>query len=105
MKIIKKLPKIYQNEIDKKIKNNREAYYSLSNHDNKTKTIESSDVDLVIDGIFSGFHHAFNIPVLIHTNNKDYDTYLIARTSDYVLTIDHDRIRIPEILSIKRKNP
>lgn len=107
MNIIKKLPKIYQNKINKKIKNNKEVYYiSLSNNkeENVTKT-NDIDIELILDGIFSGKRQAYNIPVIIKTNTKVYDTFLVARTSNYILTIDQDRIKPEEIIYIKRKNP
>ena len=38
-------------------------------------------------------------------STKVYDTFLVARTSTYLLTIDQDRIKIDDIVFIKRKNP
>ena len=55
MNIIKKLPKIYQNDINKPIRNNKEAFYSYSNNYNdRTSTMNSSDIELILDGIFHG---------------------------------------------------
>ena len=101
MNIIKKLPKIYQNNIDKKINNNKEIYYSkYSNKEERT-----SDIGLLLDGIFNSDKSVYNIPVIINTSNKSYDTYLVARTNSYILTIDQEKIYIKDIISIKRKNP
>lgn len=108
MNIIKKLPKIYQNDISKPIKNNKEAFYSFSSNnsnEDRTITMTISDIELILDGIFNGVKQAFNVPVVIKTSTKTYDTFLILRTSSYLLTIDQDRIRIEDIISIKRKNP
>ncbi len=106
MNIIKKLPKIYQNDINKIIKNNRETFYSYSpNSNERTSTMTLSDIELILDGIFNGIKQVFNIPVIIKTSTKVYDTYLVLRTPTYLLTIDQDRIRIEDIISIKRKNP
>ena len=102
MDIIKKLPKIYQNSIDKKISNNKELYYSAYS---KNDSVSNTDIDLLIDGIFNNKTKVYNIPVIINTINKSYDTYLVARTSSYLLTIDQERILIKNIISIKRKNP
>ncbi len=101
MIIIKKLPKVYQNDINKKINNNKEIYYSSA----KKNKIEKEDIELIIDGLFNKEHNVYNIPVVINTSNKVYDTYLVARTSNYLLTIDQDRIDYNDIISIKRKNP
>lgn len=102
MNIIKKLPKIYQNSIDKKINNNRELYYS-GYSDNER--VVNKDIGLLIDGLFNNEKKVYNIPVIIDTSNKSYDTYLVARTKDYILTINRDKIPIDEIISIKIKNP
>ena len=103
--IIKKLPKIYQNDINKKIMNNRSSYYSLTSNDEERSTMLLPDIKLLLDGIFNGEKQAFNIPVIIKTSTKVYDTFLVARTSTYLLTINQDRIKRDDIVFIKRKNP
>lgn len=106
MNIIKKLPKIYQNDINKSIRNNKEAFYSYSSkNEERITTMTSTDIELILDGIFSGIKQPYNVPVIIKTSTKVYDTFLILRTSGYVLTLDHDKIRIEDIISIQRKNP
>ena len=104
MSIIKELPKIYQNDIDKKITNNKEVFYSLTDSSRNLK-MDHEDISIMIDGIFNGEHQVYNIPVIIKTSTKVYDTYIVARTNSYLLTIDRDRISINDIISIKRKNP
>lgn len=106
MNIIKKLPKIYQNDINKPIRNNKEAFYSYSNsnHD-RTSTMNVEDIELFLDGIFHGVKQVYNVPVIIKTSTKVYDTFLVLRTPTYLLTIDQDRIKIEDIISIQRKNP
>lgn len=106
MNIIKKLPKIYQNDINKPIKNNKEAFYSYSNsHHDRTSTMSLADIELILDGIFHGVKQVYNVPVIIKTSTKVYDTFLVLRTPTYLLTIDQDRIKIEDIISIQRKNP
>lgn len=108
MNIIKKLPKIYQNDINKPIKNNKETFYSYSSNKNErisTDTMMPSDIELILDGIFNGIRQPYNVPVIIKTSTKVYDTFLVLRTPAYLLTLDQDRIRIEDIISIKRKNP
>ena len=104
MNIIKKLPKIYQNDIDKKFSNNEEIFYSFSDSSRNVK-MNYEDISIIINGIFNGEHQVYNIPVIIKTSSKVYDTYVIARTNNYLLTIDRDKININDIISIKRKNP
>lgn len=101
MKVIKKLPKIYQNEIDKKIKNNETIYYSRNRNSQAEEEMDLDSVNIFLDNIFNGIGHAFNIPVVIRTNTKVYNTSLITRTNDYLLTLDNNKIKISDIISIK----
>ncbi len=63
------------------------------------------DVKRFLDQIFNGERHAFNIPVIIKTNTRVYNTSLITMNDTYILTYDQDKINIQDIVSIKRKNP
>ena len=101
MKVIKKLPKIYQNTIDKKIKNNETVYYSKNRYSEKEETMDLDSINIFLDNIFNGIGYAFNISVIIKTNTKVYKTSLITRTNNYLLTLDNDKIKISDIISIK----
>lgn len=111
MIFIKKLPKIYQNKIDKPIHNNKKVCYVKSESLNKKEepleksVMSQREIDDLIDGIFNEIGYPFNIPVIIRTDTKTYDTSLIARTHSYLLTFDHDKIRLEDITFIQRKNP
>ena len=104
---IKKLPKIYQNNIDKKINNNEKTYYVKNNNNNfsRNSMTNESDIEDIIDEIFLEDGYSFNKQVIIETNTKTYDTSIITRTNGYLLTMDNDKIKIEDIVSIKRKNP
>lgn len=92
---MKKLPSIYKNEINKKIKNNREVTYIKE---------EEQNVNEIIDSIFNGLGYSYNIPLIITTKNKVYETSLISRTKTKINTLDNDSIPINEIISIERKS-
>ena len=68
---MKKLPKIYQNKINKKINNNKEVEYVKNKNINVRETLNK---------IFSGMGYSYNIPVIIETNSKVYDTSIVTRT-------------------------
>ena len=57
-----------------------------------------------IYNIFNGIGHSYNIPVIIKTKNKEYDTYLVDKTRDIVITIENEHIKIDDIISIEKKN-
>lgn len=110
MIFIKKLPKIYQNTIDKPIHNNKKVCYVREDAVKEDQTLleESMDqekIDSFLDDLFNGVGYPFNIPVIIKTDTKVYDTSLIARTHGALLTFDHDKIKLEDVKFIKRKNP
>ena len=90
-----KLPKIYQNSINKKFNNNKIVSYVKDEIINN-----NSSVSDILDNIFNGIGHSYNIRVIINTRSKEYDTSIIYRTNDSIVTIDNDVINISEIKSI-----
>ena len=99
---MKKLPKIYQTEFTKKINNNKKVCYigteALNIEENYIQ-----DKERILDEVFSGFGYSYNIPLQIKTKTKQYETSLIARTKQNVVTLDNEVIPISEIISIKKK--
>lgn len=101
---MKKLPEIYQNSLDKKIKNNKVVSYVKKENVSFVKC-SRDDIYKILDDIFSGIGYSYNIPVIIKTSNKVYDTSLVVRTVNNVVTLDNEVISINDIVDIKRKNP
>jgi hypothetical protein len=97
---MKKLPEIYKNNFTKKIKNNREVCY-LRNEDT-ISNLSNISIEEEINNIFSGIGYSYNIPVEIVTNKKVYNTSLVAKTRENVVTLDNEIIAIGDIKSIKR---
>lgn len=96
---MKKLPKVYKNNIDKNIRNNKSVCYvknELRNIDSSMNTSVKEQLDI----IFSGMGYSYNIPITIKTDKKIYNTSLIAKTKKYVVTLDNDVIQIDNIKSI-----
>lgn len=94
---MKKLPKIYKNEITKNINNNKEYCY-LESIEEKKENIEEK-----IASIFNGIGYSYNIPVTIRTKDKEYKTSLIAKTKTSLITLDNDTIKISDIISLDTK--
>lgn len=96
---MKKLPKIYQNEITKKIKNNKTVCYlkeePLDPYTGIPTILEK------IEQVFSGYGYSYNIPVIIKTTSKTYNTSLIAKTEKHLITLDNDIIPISEIIDFQ----
>ncbi len=94
---MKKLPKIYKNEITKNINNNKEYCY-LKNQEETTQSIEDK-----IASIFNGMGYSYNIPVTIKTKDREYQTSLVAKTKTNLITLDNDTIKIDDIISLDIK--
>lgn len=92
---MKKLPKIYQNNITKRINNNKMVSYVAN--------IKENNIEKELNNVFSGYGYSYNIPLIIKTQNKTYDTSLVLKTNNYVVTLDNEIIPISNITSIIRK--
>lgn len=98
---MKKLPKVYQNTIDKKINNNKEVSY-IKNLTEKSISIDNKSVKETLNDIFNGFGYAYNIPIIIRTKEKTYETSLVTKTENNIVTLDNDVIPIDRIISITK---
>lgn len=98
---MKKLPKIYQNGIAKTFKNNK-TIDRFKNESTIETSLENKDtVKETLNKIFNGIGYSYNIPVIIKTISKTYETTLVAKTSNNIITIDNEVIPIKEIISLK----
>lgn len=92
---MKKIPKLYKVD-NNKIKDNNQLQCNITKE-------EKISVKKQLDEIFSGLVYPYNISVEIITKDKKYDTSIIARTKDHILTLENNIIPIKEIISIKKK--
>lgn len=102
---MKKLPKIYKNNINKQINNNKNYCYINKDNvkENKRADIKApSTVEETLSSIFKSTGYPYNIKVYIKTNSKEYYTYLVSRTNKTITTLDNDLIKINEIVELKK---
>lgn len=99
-----KLPKVFQNKIDKKINNNKNFFYSANKPLESDSQEELIDVRKKINDIFSSNNYIYKASVLIKMENKTIDTKIIGRNKDYLITMDNKTIPINEIKDINKKN-
>lgn len=92
---MKKLPKIYKNNNINPKDNNKKICHL------KEEIINNKED--ILNEIFNGLSHPYNIKVLIKTNNKIYETYLVSKTKKNIVTLDNDVIPIDSILNIEIK--
>lgn len=109
---MKKLPKVFQNELKKTIKNNKEVCI-LKNEEPKLEQIKieeqeespnnTQNITEILNEVFNGIGYSYNIQLEIKTNEKTYNTSLIAKTNNNLITIDNEIIPISSIICIKYK--
>lgn len=107
----KNLPKVFQNTINKELKNNESIYYSLSkNNDlviNKNEKndyeeiVNNSNIEKKINDIFTSSNYVYKAKVDIKTSNSTINTRIIGRNKEYIITFDNKKIPIKDIIDIK----
>lgn len=95
----KKLPEMFQNKIEKKLNNNNKLYYSASNESPKKET--KKIIHKQINEIFSSPNYIYKANVKITTNDKSFNTQIIGRNKNYLITMDNKTILIDSITDIE----
>lgn len=98
-------PNIYKPLFDKKIANNKKAYYSFL-EDKIGKADEGFVGEAPVDTInrlTNSGSYIFNRKVDIITNDKTYHTKIAGKVGDRIVTIDGDNIFLDDIKQIIEK--
>lgn len=106
----KKLPDLFKNKISKPLNNNDKVYYSNLVVNNSKQNIDQNDtyfnnndsVNTKINKLLHATKYIFNIPVLITTKEKEYNTKILGKMGNVIL-IDNNKTIIPisDIVDIK----
>ena len=99
---MKDLPKVFQNNIDKKFNNNSSVYYS--SNDNRSFNKEEKDNRTIlqkINEIFSSPNYVYKANVEISLKDKKVTKRIIGRNKDFLITMDNTLIPIRDIVDIK----
>lgn len=83
-----RLPEIYKNT--RVISTNKDVFYSFEK-DNDDRTFSKDDI-------------IFNDVVIIKTVDNTYETRIVSKLNDHILTSGKDIIYLKDIKSIKRKD-
>lgn len=95
----KDLPKVYASPINKSLNNNKDIFYS---ENGTPKTRESINVLERLNEIFASKHHVYKSKVKITTLDNTYETYIVGRTSQHLLTLDGTKISLNSIQNIEK---
>ncbi len=94
----KNLPRVYANPINKHLNNNKDVYYSGKE---ETRSINNINIAKKINEIFASKSHVYKSRVRIKTINDEFETVIVGKTNDYLLTLSGDKISISSILNIE----
>lgn len=99
----RKLPKIYVNNIDKDLTNNKTIFYSKASSLSRNKeTNKKINVKKQINELFNAPNYVYKMEVII--TKKDGSVIkkeIVGKENNNLLTIDNDLISIDNILKIK----
>ena len=106
----KKLPEIFHNNIDKKLNNNKDVFYSVNDNDdiinnkdnnlNKNISVNKS-IRQKINEIFASPSYVYKASVIIKTKDNTINKRIIGRNSKYLITMDNEKIDIDSIIDIE----
>lgn len=108
-----KLPKIFANKIDKKIKNNEEIYTTSKINKNiksKEENLEKFTVDKQqknktinkkINEILKTNKYIYKVPVKIELKDRQVVTNIIGKNNKNIITMNNELIKIDEIKNIE----
>lgn len=103
-------PKVFVNSINKNIKNNKESYHFRGNDFNDIEMIDDSidvkfDVKTKINNIFNSesFVYKCLVEITLNNGNKIYEDVIAVKDSN-LITLSNKKIKISDIMDIKKAN-
>lgn len=98
-------PKVFINNIRKEIKNNSNSFHFSRGEKEDIKLESNIDVRSKINEFFNSDSFVYKVKLDIYLNNgKTLKEDIIAVKDDNLITIDGTKIKINEILNIKKAN-
>ena len=97
MSILKNLPKVFAKPIEKEMRNNEEIFYSRLKSQNEKK-----DILKEIDKIFGSKDFVYKSEVEITLKSGVIITTIVGKSGSNLLTLDNQKISIPDIMEIKK---
>lgn len=98
------LPKVFINKIDKSIKNNKESYHYKGD---EPIIIDDADINVkeTINEIFNSDSFVYKTKVTIKFKNGKSKVYeIVAMKNNELISIDGDKIKVDDIVNIKKAN-
>ena len=103
-----KKPKVFENEINKNIHNNKEVFDSAKEEfeirEEKEEVHDGQDNSSVVDKITRLLNrngYIFNVDVLIITRDGQFKTHIASVVNNHIITLDNDVINIDDVVDIR----
>lgn len=96
---MKKVPKVFRNEINKTINNNKRMCYV----EDENSEVHNKEVLDTLSHVYAGLGRKYNTKVLIETKTNVYDTTLIAKNKEELITQENAVIKVKDIRKITIK--
>ena len=97
---MKDLPKVFHNEINKKINNNESIFYSSGKKETINEAKDSKTILQKLNEIFSSPNYVYKSNVVITLKDKKVNKKIIGRNKDFIITMDNEQIKISDIIDI-----
>lgn len=101
---MKEISKVFQNNIEKEIKNNKNVFYEKKEKNIEINKVDEKNVIKKINEIFSSPNYIYKANVKITLKNETLVKKIIGRNKDYIITMDNKLIPIKDIIDIKKEN-
>lgn len=96
----KKLPKVFQNNIEKNLSNNKKVYYSDSKDRSDLPQNDNNDINQKVNNIFASPKYVYKANTIIKLKSGTVKKTVIGKQNNNLLTIENELIPINEILDI-----
>lgn len=97
------LPKVYANNISKKLNNTQELFYGNRN-ERLTSNLSTNEIIKKINEIFNSPNHVYKSTVLITINGKEEEKVIVGKNSNSLFTLEGEVININFINDIKKRS-
>ena len=108
---MKKLPRIYQNELNKKINNNKKVFDGLKEEvtlvegDRKIEEVNSKYDKLTVheklQELINQSSYIFNTPVILVFETREEKCQIAGVVNNHIITMDNKIVKINELRDIK----
>lgn len=99
----KKLPEVFHNSINKKLSNNNDIFYSKDDTNMVEEKKDRKNIRKKINDIFSSSDYVYKANVKITTSDNSFETKIIGKNKNYLITMDNTTIPIEDIIDIEKE--